>query len=171
MVSLVSILAWCQTQMESCVTLYNRLRRTYLVPLAHAGGRDMFLLKNGQWIDAAPATPEQHIVWSYNAERNELRHTAAPVDGRLARWPWLSVSNESHDLSDFFTGLRLSTGHTLTNDKAFMLYAHQKGHLPHGLVTIIKRDGSEEIIHTYEGSVPSLPIQRTASAEDINYVR
>jgi len=145
------------------------VRRRFLVPLAHWGGRDMLLLRNGQWIDAAPGVPAGQIVWRYNAAAHQL-HRSGQEGTRLARWPWLSVANESHDLSDFFGGLRITAGQELTKDKAFMLYAHQRGHLPYGTVTIMKRTGAEEVVHTYEDGGVVGGDASPASAS-VNYVR
>jgi hypothetical protein len=96
-------------------------------------------------------------------------------EARLVRWPWLSVESAGQDLSEFFQGLRLSAGHQLTDDKAIMLFAHQKGWLPAGDLHIVRRDGSEE---TYALDANGVHVRREAAAatpeermEQINYVR
>lgn len=163
----VTAAAWVQGWITESLIFVNRLRRRLVLPLAHWGGRDMVLLRNGQWLDAAGVS-DSHVEWRYSSEKHELRHHTDISGGRLVRWPWLSVGNESHDLSDFFEGLRLSAGHTLSKDKAFMLYATQKGHLPHGTVTIIKRNGDEEIVHTYEE--PPMVASAAAIVNGVNFV-
>lgn len=161
----VRVAAFFQEKWELAVAAVHYVRRRFLVPLAHWGGRDMLLLRNGQWIDTAPSVPTEHVAWRYDAAAHQLSRSG--VEGaRLTRWPWLSVLNESHDLSDFFGGLRITAGHMLAKDKAFMLYAHQKGHLPHGTVTILKRDGTEEVVHTYEE-----PFGISTASQGVNYVR
>jgi hypothetical protein len=165
----VRVAAFFQEKWELAMAAVHYVRRRFLVPLAHWGGRDMLLLRNGQWVDATPSVPANQITWRYDATTHQLRRSEQE-EGRLARWPWISVANESHDLSDFFGGLRITAGHELAKDKAFMLYAHQKGHLPHGTVTIMKRSGSEEVVHTYEDGPVGGGDASTASA-GVNYVR
>lgn len=163
----IRIAAFFHQKYEYGLILLNRIRRRLLLPLALWGGRDMRLLRNGQWVDAN-IDADAHTVWYYDAEAHRLTH-AREMATRTVRWPWLSVANADHDLSDFFAGLRITAGHTLPKDKAFMLYAHQRGQLPHGTVTIVTRDGDEQIVHTYEETPP--PLQRSVSSEDVNFVR
>jgi hypothetical protein len=108
----------------------------------------MLLLRNGQWIDAHTSVPAHQVMWRYNAEKHTLEKTG--TEERSVRWPWIMVSNETHDLSDFFGTLRISRGHGISTDKAFMLYAHQKGELPYGEMSVMHRDGKEEAVHTYD---------------------
>lgn len=129
----------------------------------------MLLLRNGQWIDTSPSVPSEHVIWRYDATTHQLHRSGTEGTSRLTRWPWLSVLNESHDLSDFFGGLRITAGQMLAKDKAFMLYAHQKGHLPHGSVTILKRDGTEEVVHTYEDA--AVFGSATSASQGVNFVR
>jgi len=167
----VRVAAFFQEKLDLAMAAVHYVRRRFLVPLAHWGGRDMLLLRNGQWVDDTNGlVPEDQIVWRYDATTHQLRRAGIDSGARLIRWPWLSVLNESHDLSEFFGGLRITAGQTLTKDKAFMLYAHQKGHLPHGTVTILKRDGTEEVVHTYEDVVPTVCGTSPAS-QDVNFVR
>lgn len=165
--SWVRVAAFIHKQYELGLVILNRIRRRILLPVALWGGRDMRLLRNGQWVDAS-VEADAHTEWYYDAEAHRLTHTRE-MGTRTMRWPWLSVANADHDLSDFFAGLRVTAGHTLPKDKAFMLYAHQRGHLPHGTVTIVTRDGEEQVVHTYEEV--SAPMQRSTSSEDVNYVR
>lgn len=141
-------------------------RRQVVLPLALRGGRDMILLKNGQWVDVS-VEAGAHAIWRYDADRHMVIHLNSPGGTRTVRWPWLSVANAEHDLSEFFEGLRITTGHTLSRENVFMLYAHQRGSLPHGTYTVLTRDGIEQVVHTYE-EMPT-PMQR--SSEDVNFVR
>jgi hypothetical protein len=164
----VRTIAFLQQLYIACWRYVNLFRRQVLLPLALRGGRDMLLLKNGQWVDTT-VNAGPHAIWRYDAERHSVTHLASPGGTRLIRWPWLSVANAQHDLSDFYEGLRITAGHTLSRENAFMLYAHQRGSLPHGTFTILTRDGAEHAIHTYE-EAPA-PLQRSASSEDVNFVR
>ena len=153
--------ALMQSLLEWSTATVHRVRRTWVVPLAHWGGRDMVLLRDGQWLDASVAVHPSLIQWRYDAEMRQLIHVATP-DARMVRWPWLSVvAGDGSDLSDFFAGLRISAGHTLPRDKALALAAVQCGVMPHGTLTIVRRDGTEEVV--LEGS--------NRSSQDVNYVR
>jgi hypothetical protein len=168
----VRIAAFVQEKLELAMAALHYVRRRFLVPLALRGGRDMLLLRNGQWIDTLPSIPTAQVAWRYDSTAHQLHQAGAAAESRLGRWPWISVANQDHDLSDFFADLRITAGQTLSKDKAFMLYAHQRGHLPHGTVTIMKRDGTEEIIHTYEDTTPADGSGSVSSAsQDVNFVR
>lgn len=166
--------AWVQQKYEAALIVVNRLRRRLLLPVAHWGGRDMALLTNGQWLDVGWCRPAaEQVRWHYDSERHVLVRAGAE-EARLVRWPWLSVESAGQDLSDFFQGLRLSAGHQLTDDKAIMLFAHQKGFLPAGDLHIVKRDGSEE---TYVLGADGVHVRREAGAsvaervDQVNYVK
>jgi hypothetical protein len=155
--------ALLQTLLEWSAATLHRIRRTWVVPLAHWGGRDMVLLRDGQWVDDNVAVHPSLIQWRYDAEMRQVVHSATP-DARMVRWPWLSVvAADGSDLSDFFAGLRISAGQQLPRDKALALAAHQCGVFPHGTLTIVRRDGTEETVHAYEGP--------NGSSGDVNYVR
>lgn len=155
--------ALMQSLLEWATATVHRVRRTWVVPLAHWGGRDMLLLRDGQWVDASVAVHPSLIQWRYNAEMRQLVHVATP-DARMVRWPWLSVvASDGTDLSEFFAGLRISSGHIISRDTALMLAATQCGVIPHGTLTIVRRDGTEETVHAYE--------RPNGSSQDVNYVR
>lgn len=168
---LLPLAAWIQQKYDTGLLVLNRLRRRLLLPLALWGGRDMALLTNGQWIDGR-APPEQ-VRWRYDAEKHVLVRQGAE-DARLVRWPWLSVACGEYDLSDFFQGLRLSAGHGMADDKAIMLFAHQKRWVPGGDLHIVRRDGSEET-YTLDASGSHVRKEVGPSAVDnvdqINYVK
>jgi hypothetical protein len=167
----VRVAAFFQEKLELAMAAVHYVRRRFLVPLAHWGGRDMLLLRNGQWVDAAPGVPTCQIAWRYDAANHQLHRSMQEGEGqRLARWPWISVANQEHDLSDFFGGLRITAGQELAKDKAFMLYAHQRGNLPHGTVTIMKRTGEEVVVHTYEDG-PVGNGDASSASVGVNYVR
>ena len=103
----------------------------------------MLLLKNGSWIDASVKVADPTAVTlKYSFERHEV--TEPNTTDRVPRWPWLSVSQGSLDMSEFFASLRAVPA--LTADQAIMLYAHQNQWLPSFTepVKIVNReDGSE----------------------------
>jgi hypothetical protein len=170
MISRVAIAAAIQNKKECATRLLNRMRRYLLLPLAHYGGRDMVLLTNGQWLDASPSIQPEQIRWRYNVEAHTLvRQGAEGV--RLVRWPWLSVATATRDLSDFFEGLRITAGHSLSDDKAVMLFAHQMGWFPAEDLYIIHRDGSED---TYVLDASGVHVRRSAGEaqeSDVNFIR
>jgi hypothetical protein len=143
--------------------MWGRFRRHMMLPFAIQGGRDMVMLKRGAWVDVE--APANEVEWHYDSEKHQLISPSS--EGRLVRWPWISATVGDHDLSDFFGTLRLSAGHTLTNDMAMMLYVYQKGWVPTGVLHVILRDGSEErytIRHGY------LTLQRDQSHTDISHI-
>ena len=155
--------ALMQSLLEWATTTVHRVRRTWVVPLAHWGGRDMVLLRDGQWVDDSVIVHPSLVQWRYDAEMRQLIHLATP-DARMVRWSWLSVvAADGTDMSDFFAGLRISAGHSIPRDKVLSLYALQCGAMPHGTLTIVRRDGTEETIHAQ--GVPN------GSSDDVNYVR
>jgi hypothetical protein len=174
MLWVLPIVAWVQQKYDLALVVLNRVRRRLLLPIAHWGGRDMALLTNGQWLDAGRGIRPEQVRWRYDSERHVLVREGA-AEARLVRWPWLSVESAGQDLSEFFQGLRLSVGHQLTDDKAIMLFAHQKGWLPAGDLHIVRRDGSEE---TYTLDADGVHVRREPAAaavaehvEQINYVK
>jgi hypothetical protein len=153
--------ALMQSLLEWSTATVHRIRRTWIVPLAHWGGRNMILLRDGQWVDDSVVVHPSLIQWRYDAEMRQLIHMATP-DVRMVRWPWLSVvAADGSDLSEFFAGLRISAGHQLPRDKAMALAAVQCGVMPHGTLTIVRRDGTEEVV----------PAGPNGSSGDVNYVR
>jgi len=70
-------------------------------------------------------------------------------------------------MSDFFQGLRISSGLTVSRDKALMLYAHQKGVVPVGDLHIVNRDGEEEVIRADVGPTAEESLRHVASVNHI----
>lgn len=139
----LNIVAWVQTKWELGMIILNRVRRRLLLPIAHWGGRDMVLLTNGQWVDHTQSIPDALVQAVYNSEKHAV---LGRVAARTVRWPWLSVQAGNIDMSDFFQGLRISSGLEVSRDKALMLYAHQKGVVPSGDLHIVNRNGEEEVV-------------------------
>jgi hypothetical protein len=162
--SWLTIVAWIQTQWELSLILLNRARRRLLLPIALWGGRDMMLLTNGQWIDSTRTVPDVLVQAFYSAEHHTLSNKSG---GRNVRWPWLSVRAGVIDMSDFFQGLRISSGLDVSRDKALMLYAHQKGVVPVGDLHIVNRDGEEEVIRA--DGPPSVEETRR-QVESVNHI-
>lgn len=161
----LNIVAWIQTRWEMSLVLLNRARRRLLLPIALWGGRDMILLTNGQWIDRTPGIPDALVQVFYNSEHHTLSGKE-PV--RTVRWPWLSVQAGGIDMSEFFQGLRISSGLNVSRDKALMLYAHQKGVVPVGDLHIVNRNGEEEVVRAEETSSAEDTLRRIAS---VNYIK
>ena len=85
--------------------------------------RGMYLLTNGHWIDATVSVPVNQIDMKYDADK----HIIVEHDhDDTCRWSWLSViTHNQEDLSDFFSSLRISSGRSISETTAIMLYAHQ----------------------------------------------
>ena len=150
--------AYIQLLAESIFQYANRLRRDILLPLAKVGGRDMVLLKSGAWIDDDVRIPRSQVKMRYDAEKHTvflLTNTDKPV-----RDPWLSVTAEGRDLSDFFCDLRVPANMELSNETKIMLFAHQKGWFPVDVITVVLRDGTVTRLH-----------DRPAVYNDVNYMR
>jgi len=167
MISWITVLAYIQTCKESAVLFWNRLRRHYLVPLAHSGTRDMVLLRSGQWVDAGVSSSE--VDWHYNAETHQLVASGLAESQRMVRWHWIGAVAGDRDLMDFFEGLRLSAGRTLTDDKALALYTCQKGWVPTGSLHVTMRDGSEEQFIIRNGYLHSP--NDTNGTNNVDYIR
>ena len=116
--------------------LLNRCRR-YVAPL-FLQGRDMVLLTTGGWVDDLPNIPESSVECRYLAEE---QHLVFPGGGRMGRFPWLAVTDADHDMTDFFTDLRISAGNELSDEEIISLYAHQCQRFPLEPISITLREG------------------------------
>ena len=143
---MMRIAALAQTGYEMGLVILNRVRRS-LLPLAHWGGRDMLLLKNGAWVDAHAEVPTGQVAVRYSAEQHVvLPATTSVGPARSQRWQWVEASQGSRDMSEWFSGLRLQGGALITPKDALMLYAHQNAWVPceQTPVRILTRRGQEE---------------------------
>ena len=123
----------------------------------------MILLRSGGWIDSIAEIPDEDIRCRYFAEQGHITSGSAP----LKRHQWLSVSQGTRDMSDFFANLR--TAVTLTSDDLLMLYTHQTGHYPKGALSVVQRDGTE--VTVYFG-VPTPPSKEAITgATQLDYIR
>jgi len=140
----MQVAAFIQSLSEVLYKYVNYIRIQYLLPLVASGGRNMFLLKNGQWIDTYIHVATTDIDLIYDSDR----HAIFGFDGeKTGRWPWLSVVvNGSTDISEFFSSLRISAGQAITPQVAMMLYAHQRGTLYTRNITIMDRSGDERML-------------------------
>jgi len=138
---IVSTLSFLQVQWTRLAAAWQRCRRTYVTPLALQGGRDMVLLRAGGWVDALPQIPEDSISCRYLAEEKHI--VFANGNSRMVRFPWLSVVDEEHDMTDFFTDLRITAENDLLHEDIMSLYAHQRQRFPVAPVQITTRDGDE----------------------------
>jgi hypothetical protein len=147
-----------QELLEYGLRTMNKFRATVLLPLFNWGGRDMLLLKNGSWIDASvKVTDPTDVTLQYSFQRHEV--TAPNTTDKVPRWPWLSVSQGSLDMSEFFASLRAVP--ELTAEQAIMLYAYQNQWLPSFTepVKIMNReDGSESELLIFPGLILPGPI-------------
>lgn len=150
MISWIAIMASLQTYYERCFRATHRVRRGLIRVLKHLGGHDMLLLKDGHWVDARVIVPEDSIAWAYCSEKHVLTAAAAAPGTRLVRWSWLSVLHDGKDISEFFVGLRLSSGHDLSVAALMRLFAHQKGWMPRGELHVTDRMGVDEVVHLDE---------------------
>jgi hypothetical protein len=152
------VFAYIQLLAESIFQYANRLRREIVLPLAKVGGRDMVLLKSGAWIDDDARIPCSQVKMRYDSEKHTV--FLVPHMDKPVRDPWLSVTAEGRDLSDFFCDLRVPANMELSNETKIMLFAHQKGWFPVDVITVVLRDGTVTTIN-----------DRPAVYNDVNYIR
>lgn len=149
MASWIAVVSYLQTCYEAAVLWWNGVRRDILFPYAAAAGRDMILLRSEQWVDASVKAPAEDIQYRYNVLSNTVTRPEQDASARMVRWPWISVTYNGDDISDFFQGLRLPAGHTLTHNQLLLLFTHQKGVYPAGELQVITRDGTEETVYAF----------------------
>lgn len=136
-----------QTVIEKLYATANYVRRSYIVPIAHYGERDMHLLTNGQWVDSSVGADPALTTWRYDSAKRHLIHTKAPVDTRMIRSPLIAVTSHAQsDLSDFFCRLRISDKQRITGNDLISLFVHQKGFLPALPLACITRNSTEIFI-------------------------
>jgi len=171
-------MASIQTYYESCLRATHRVRRGLIRVLKHLGGHDMLLLKDGHWVDARVVVPEDSIAWAYCSEKHVLTAATSAPGTRLIRWAWLSVIHEDKDISEFFVGLRLSSGHDMSVAALMRLFAHQKGWVPRGELHVTDRMGIDEVVQLDESEEEEETIVLAADASEIerriagvNYIR
>ena len=139
------VAALVQNVSETAYSWANYARLHYVLPLVSSGGRSMYLLRGGQWIDTSVRIPTEEILYLYDAEKHVI--SSSDSGSRNQRWPWLSVvTRYGVDISEFFSNLRVPTEHTLTSANVLMLYAHQKGVLYTRDLEVTGRDGSTIIL-------------------------
>lgn len=143
-------------------------QRRWLLPTLVYNGRDMFLLKNGLWVDAGADFPENQIAWRYDSIKHHLFHGAGPMQ----RWQWISaVSGCGRDMSDFFADLRVSRGSQLTLAKIIELFIYQKGWAPTRDIRITRRDdATEETIHVHISSPLTDAAPISSHSADVNFI-
>jgi hypothetical protein len=139
---LISTLSFIEVQWTRLTAAIQRCRRTYITPMVLQGGRDMVLLRSGGWVDSLTDIPEEVISCRYNAEKQNIVFTDCS-NNRLVRFPWLSVVDDSHDMTEFFTDLRISADHDLLHEEVMSLYMHQRLRYPVAPIQITTRDGDE----------------------------
>jgi hypothetical protein len=145
---LVQVLSFLQVQWTSLCSAVNTCRRKYVVPTALQGGRDMVLLHIGGWVDDSPSIPEHVIDCRYVAAEHRIR---SPGDDMpyFHRPPYLTVTDEEHDMTDFFAELKLSNDYMLTDAEFMVLYAHQTQRFPVGPIQILTKDFDEKTLNEW----------------------
>jgi hypothetical protein len=103
----------------------------------------MVLLTTGGWVDDLPNIPEASVECRYLADE---QHIVFPGEGRMVRFPWLAATDAEHDMTDFFTDLRISAGNELMDEEIMSLYAHQRQQFPVEPISITLRNGEERVI-------------------------
>ena len=153
--------SFAQTTMENVQWSIRWARQHLLVPVAHAGGRNMQLLRSGCWIDADIRVDDSsQVVAVYIRESHSIRLPQSPLaaNARMTRWTWLSVSltdssggyidaevNSNEVLTEFMGTLRTETD-AITPGQILTLFACQKGWLPTGYITVVSSTGDEETL-------------------------
>jgi hypothetical protein len=102
----------------------------------------MVLLRSGGWVDSLADIPEEAISCRYDAEKQNIVFTDSS-NNRFVRFPWLSVVDDSHDMTEFFTDLRISANNDLLHEEVMSLYMHQRLRYPVAPIQITTRDGDE----------------------------
>jgi hypothetical protein len=154
---------------RACLAL-DRTRRLLLNAWLLKGGRDMYFLTNGAWVDCTQQYSPEQIEWLYNSETNTIYKPMDAIGCRTRRWDWLSVVAEGdRDMSDFFSSLRVS--HTISADKVLTLFAHQKGWSPTGRLQVVLRTGEEEVVDAISGRQVHHPDVAPMRLNELNYIR
>jgi hypothetical protein len=163
MIYLLPVAAWVQTLWENGTALLDRMRRQILVPLVLTGRRDMVMLTNGQWIDdPRGGIPDSAVRYFYDAEKHTVRSAGDTV--RVQRWPWLTLTTDRDDFTDFITGLRAGTG--VRPAAVLTLLACQKRVAPAGRMHVTLRDGTD-IMVTENGEPVPTDVDGTAGVNHI----
>jgi hypothetical protein len=159
--SVIALFAILQETYTNITVWFNYYRRRLLLPFALKAGRDMLLLKNGQWINDSNEIPTSYITMVYRVDQHKLIALNADTNV-VKRCSWLSVIAEGQDISEFFCTLRISEGAVIPDDTLLMLYAQQKGWCPMKNIEIMLRDGTIR-------QIPST-VDRS-DKEELNYIR
>jgi hypothetical protein len=166
---MIATLSFLQVQWTRLTAACKRYRRTYVTPLALQGGRDMVLLHAGGWVDALPQIPEESIFCRYLAEEKHIVFIDSSGNSdRLVRFPWLAVTDSTHDMSDFFTDLRITANQALLHEDIMSLYAHQCQRFPVAPVQIITRSGDEIELDAEFQEVEAVPGSTVDDSEDVS---
>jgi hypothetical protein len=129
----------------------------------------MVLHHAGGWVDALPQIPEESVSCRYLAEEKHIVFVDGSGNrGRMVRFPWLSVVDDEHDMTDFFTDLRITADQELLHEDIMSLYAHQRQRFPVAPIQVTTRDGDEiELDEDFQEMLPEeLPEELTK--EDIS---
>jgi hypothetical protein len=164
------IAAFADQMATACAHYWAVFVRRFLLPLFLWKGRDMVLLRNGQWVDTSPEFAATDVQWQYDSITHRIvRPTTA--EGPVTRWKWLSATSmqNGRDMSDFFSDLRISRGEPLADTKVIELFIHQKGWNPGMSLRVVNRmSAEEEIVSLGETRVAAEAI---TGYRELDYIR
>lgn len=164
--------AFAERMATTCAYYWAVFVRRVLLPLLLWRGRDMVLLRNGQWVDVSPEFQAADITWRYDSIAHRLMRGQLPETAPVTRWKWLGATSigRGRDMSDFFSELRISRGEVIADAKVVDLFVHQKGWNPGSQLRVIDRITAEEREVWAYGDGPAAP---TSSAEEreLDYIR
>jgi hypothetical protein len=162
--------AFAERTNELCTYYWAVFVRRILLPMIVWRGRDMVLIKNGQWVDFSPEFHETDIDWHYDSITHRLTKARSVVP--MLRWKWLGAFSmgKERDMSDFFSELRISRGEALADAKVVDLFIHQNGWNPGSQLRVIDRVTAEERVVWAYGDEPTSQLTETG-ARDLDYIR
>lgn len=102
----------------------------------------MILLVSDTWVEGSNV-PEDLIKARYDSNTGRIMSKSET----FKRWNWVTASTSELDISEFMSGLRISTDLELTELQVILLYIHQTGKIPKGELAVMLRNGTETCIN------------------------
>jgi hypothetical protein len=165
--------AFAEQMSAICAHYWAVFIRRMLLPLFLWRGRDMVLLRNGQWVDASPEFAAADVQWQYDSIAHRIVRPATAT-APVARWKWLAATSmqNGRDMSDFFSDLRISRGEPLADTKVVELFIHQKGWNPGMSLRVVNRmSAEEEIVSLGEVRAASAADAAATGHRELDYIR
>ena len=134
MLACLSRIQEAKLYMERFATAFKKT----VLPYVLYGGRDMILLVSDTWIEVSDV-PEDLIKARYDSNTGRIMSKSET----FKRWIWVTASTSELDISEFMSGLRISTDLELTELQVLLLYIHQTGNVPKGELSVMLRNGTE----------------------------